>query len=118
MIYQRPSRGRVARALTLTRESRTESIVTTDISIDAAYMLLVAVQKKRSKAQTRVTGKDLKRLVVHASLYFDFDPARRRIYELIAMRYYTLTWQAIARFRRRQRQRAKVQIQQRAVKAA
>jgi hypothetical protein len=98
-----PSRVRIGLAIDLTRRDRSSALIPDSISIDASYMLIAFVNKRRQNREEKKIEFDLKELVRDTTELFQFDPARRRAYELVAMRYYSLTSQLLARALRRRK---------------
>lgn len=96
-----PRRFRIQRAIERCRELRGESLVLKDISVDAAYMIIVITNRKRTqKPRDEI---DLKRLVTNVVHHFEFDPGRARVYTLVTMQYYTIMSQLRAWVRRQRK---------------
>ena len=98
----RPYRGRILRAIELTRRDRGAALVPEDISVDAAHMLISAVNRQREEKEDCRQRYILRQLVREIAPIFDLDPSRRYIYEVVTMRYYSLMSQLVARHHRMQ----------------
>jgi hypothetical protein len=100
----RPNRGRILRAIELTRNDRGEALVVQDIATDAVFILIRWIDYRRDKREdTGDTSYALYDLVKESTQFFGFDPGRCRVYNLVIMRYYSLLSQLTARARRIQK---------------
>ncbi len=61
-----------------------------DISVDAAFLILRQIERRRESAVVRPQGKALYQIVEHMCFQTGFDPGRRRLYQLTLMAYYRI----------------------------
>lgn len=62
----------------------------TDISVDAAFLIIRQVERRRDTPFGRVQGEALYQLVAKLCFQTGFDPGRRRLYQLVLMAYYRI----------------------------
>lgn len=84
-----PYRRDIEQAI-INAQKSSEWVPCADISVDAAFLILRQVEEERDLPSGRVQGKALYRLVAAMCFQTGFDPARRRLYQLVIMTYYRI----------------------------
>lgn len=71
-----------------------------DISVDATFLIIRQVERRRDSPFGRVQGDALYQLVDSMCFQTGFDPGRRRLYQLVIMAYYRIIKARRARARK------------------
>lgn len=84
-----PHRHSIEQAITAAQKSP-KWVPGADIAVDAAFLIIRQVERRRDSPFGRVQGEALYRLVDSMCFQTGFDPGRRRLYQLVIMAYYRI----------------------------
>lgn len=84
-----PHRHSIGEAIVNARKS-SKWVPCADISVDAAFLIIRQVERRRDSPFGRVQGEALYRLVADMCFQTGFDSGRRRLYQLVIMAYYRI----------------------------